>query len=213
MVKQNKKLSQNPAQPRKRDIMSKEDATFEAKVVQDELKELHEESNPEKVEEEKTMDKDDRALEAKVVQDELNELYEELIQAEPERETELLVNPMFLEIKLDFVSPFSLCENQKMADICSENLISELSEKLDEFECLPPLIVDSNGNVLVGNARLIAAKRMKLAFLPVYNLIDLTNDEKTAYVFSIGEFAATLNLSKKIFYVEVSELRLQGMVI
>lgn len=118
-----------------------------------------------------------------------------------------------IDLKVDFIPPSLLQMNQEVAKNCSDELIDVLSSGLDEFEFMQPLIVDTERNVLVGMPRAIAAKKMNLYLVPILYNNSLTNDEKTAYVFSLGEYAKTLNMDKELFGVEIAELRNLGMVI
>lgn len=118
-----------------------------------------------------------------------------------------------IDLKVDFVPPSLLEMSQEVAKNCSNELIDALSSTLDELEFMQPLIVDAERNVLVGTPRAIAAKKMDLYLVPILYNNSLTNDEKTAYVFSLGEYAKTLNMDKELFGVEIAELRNLGMVI
>lgn len=118
-----------------------------------------------------------------------------------------------IDLKVDFVPPSLLQMNQEVAKNCSDELIDTLSSGLDEFGFMQPLIVNAERNVLVGTPRAVAAKKMNLYLVPILYSNSLTNEEKTAYVFSLGEYAKTLNMDKELFGVEVAELRNLGMVI
>lgn len=132
--------------------------------------------------------------------------------AKVRKETKMDFKSLEVDLKVDFVPPSLLQVNQEVAKNCSDELIDALSSGLDEFEFMQPLIIDAERNVIVGTPRVIAAKKMNLYLVPILYNNSLSNDEKTAYVFSLGNYAKTINLHKELFAIEIEELRRLGMV-
>ncbi|MDJ0449230.1 ParB N-terminal domain-containing protein [Methylocystis sp. JR02] len=65
--------------------------------------------------------------------------------------------------------------------IITEAAISKVAAAINEFGWRQPLVVDKNGVLVVGHARLLAAKRLGLETVPVHVAADLTPEQARAY--------------------------------
>lgn len=132
--------------------------------------------------------------------------------AKARKETKMDFNSLEVDLKVDFVPPSLLQMNQKVVENCSALHIEALSNELQDFEFMLPIIVDAQNNVLVGTPRNMAAKKSGIGLVPILYKETLSASEKTAYVFSLAEYAKTINLDKELFAAEIEELRNLGMV-
>lgn len=84
---------------------------------------------------------------------------------------------MRIEIfKTDQVLPYPL--NNRKHD---ENQVTKIAESITQFGFNQPIVVDEKNEILVGHGRLLAAKKLKLATVPVYQLKNLTETQKKTY--------------------------------
>lgn len=63
----------------------------------------------------------------------------------------------------------------------NEDAVAKVAASLDEFGFKQPIVVDKNNVVIVGHTRLLAAKRLKMAEVPVLVADDLTDEQVKAY--------------------------------
>jgi len=71
----------------------------------------------------------------------------------------------------------------------SEEQIEELAGLIQQFGFTAPILVDENAGILEGHGRLLAAKRLGLAEVPVVELTHMTEAQKTAYIVSANRIA------------------------
>lgn len=95
-------------------------------------------------------------------------------------------------IKAEFVERIAIDElkpNSKNAKKHPEHQISLLAENIEEFGFTNPLLIDENNKVLAGHARLEAAKRLGLEYLPVVRLTHLSPAQKRAVAIADNKLA------------------------
>lgn len=64
----------------------------------------------------------------------------------------------------------------------SEEQIEKLTNSIEEFGFINPVIIDENNMILVGHGRIMAAERVGIDKAPCIRVTDLTEDQKKAYI-------------------------------
>lgn len=198
MVKQNKKLSQNPAQPRKRDIMSKEDATFEAKVVQNELKEHQEDLNTTLLNKEDKMVAEFNDGEAKEPRKKkLLTIKEAILKFEQVRHKRILkILKNDLEQKTIKASWDCLNPQIEYYEPYEQDIIAAIAEDFENCRKFFPIIIDSYGRVLLGNTFYYVAEILERKKLSVIKTICLQQTDIEIYWEMLQQFARELGSAR-----------------
>ena len=80
-----------------------------------------------------------------------------------------------LLIDINLIKPY-----EKNAKTHTEEQITSISESIKMFGFVQPIVIDAFNNVVIGHCRLLAAKRLKLAEVPVLQVTDLSEEEINA---------------------------------
>lgn len=230
MVRQNKKFLQNTNQARKRDIMSRDDTTLEAKVVQEELNELHEELNTTvlneedemaskfnheeqkevqtaKAEGDNVMRKENAAFVTEAVHDGLNEIQEKSNPTFQQDAVDAILKGFeCLKEKVVYVSLDTITENPKYVNKLSRQQIKKHAKYIQKEGFRLPIITDWEGRVIVGNSRFMAAKQLKLATIPTIDLFNLTYREIDHYFIYANRFANKYGIISGTIEVDIEEI-------
>ena len=76
------------------------------------------------------------------------------------------------DIDVKDIKPYS--KNAKKHD---ETQIKNVMESIKQFGFAQPLVIDKDGNLIIGHCRLIAAKRLKMKKVPTVRLDELTPEQ------------------------------------
>jgi DNA modification methylase len=108
--------------------------------------------------------------------------------------------------KIECVPLGQLKPNPRNAKKHSDRQIALLAENYERFGVTQPIVVDENDTIICGHARLEAAKKAKLAHLPVVRLPDLTDPQKRALGIADNKLAEIGDWDLEILYEELSFL-------
>jgi DNA modification methylase len=111
-----------------------------------------------------------------------------------------------LELQIEWMALDQLSAFGRKARIHTKKNIQMLANVLREFGCLVPLVVDENGKVLAGNARIEAARMAGLDRLPVVKVSHLTDTQKRLFVIADNRLAELAGWDREILKVEFAEL-------
>jgi DNA modification methylase len=89
----------------------------------------------------------------------------------------------------------------------SEDQVAQLAASMVEFGFTNPILVDETSGILAGHGRLMAARQLGLAEVPVVRLEHLSEAQKRAYVIADNQLAATAGWDQMLLAEEVGWLR------
>lgn len=115
------------------------------------------------------------------------------------------------EAKVVFKKTNELHETSKFVELYDEEVLSKFVAKVDELSIIFPVVIDEKGNVLAGNARLIAAQRLNLIGLPTVRAELLTQQELMGISFQSMQVAHDWGLGTDFLKVELKELKSIGL--
>ena len=72
-----------------------------------------------------------------------------------------------------------------------EDQVAQLAASMVEFGFTNPILVDETNGILAGHGRLMAARQLGLAEVPVVRLEHLSEAQKRAYIIADNQLAAT----------------------
>ena len=89
----------------------------------------------------------------------------------------------------------------------SEAQIEQLAASILEFGFTNPVLVDSEGNILAGHGRVMAAQRLGMTEVPTINIGWMTDHQMRAYIIADNQLALNAGWSKEILQHELTELK------
>lgn len=95
----------------------------------------------------------------------------------------------------------------------SETQIAEIAGSITAFGFIVPLIVDAKGNIIAGHGRVLAARMLKLARIPVIIIDHLSESEKRAYAIADNKIALNAGWNDELLKIELSALAAEGVAL
>jgi DNA modification methylase len=89
----------------------------------------------------------------------------------------------------------------------SDAQVDQIAASMVEFGWTNPVLVDEQGGVLAGHGRLLAARKLGLAEVPVIRFEHLTEAQKRAYLLADNQLALQAGWSEELLAAELAWLR------
>jgi ParB-like chromosome segregation protein Spo0J len=89
----------------------------------------------------------------------------------------------------------------------SEGQVDQIAASMVEFGWTNPVLVDEQGGVLAGHGRLLAARKLGLAEVPVIRFEHLSEAQKRAYILADNQIALQAGWSEELLAGELAWLR------
>lgn len=89
----------------------------------------------------------------------------------------------------------------------SEAQVAQIAASIVEFGWTNPILVDGDNGVIAGHGRLLAARQLNLAEVPVIELAHLTPAQKRAYILADNRLAQNAGWDEELLRLELGELR------
>src|SRR4051812_41044007 len=88
----------------------------------------------------------------------------------------------------------------------SDAQVAQIAASIREFGFNAPILVDSNAGIIAGHGRLLAARKLKLAEVPVIVLDHLSETQKRAYIIADNQLALSAGWDDDLLRVELAAL-------
>ena len=88
----------------------------------------------------------------------------------------------------------------------SDEQIAQIAQSIARFGFTNPILADPENGVIAGHGRLLAAKKLGLADVPVIELRDLTHAQKAAYVIADNKLALNAGWSVEMLRLEMAQI-------
>ena len=92
----------------------------------------------------------------------------------------------------------------------SEEQVAQIAASIVEFGFTNPILVDSNAGIVAGHGRLLAAKKLGLAEVPVIVLDHLTEIQRRAYLLADNRLAMNAGWNDELLAEELAALEGEG---
>ncbi len=92
----------------------------------------------------------------------------------------------------------------------SDEQIAQVAASIVEFGWTSPILVGANGVIIAGHARLLAARKLKMAEVPVIVLGHLTEAQRRALVLADNKLALNAGWDEEMLRVELQDLEVNG---
>src|SRR5450759_3444637 len=89
----------------------------------------------------------------------------------------------------------------------SEAQIAQIAASIAEFGFNNPILVDTKAGIIAGHGRLLAARKLQLAEVPVIVLDHLTEAQKRAYILADNELALNAGWDDALLAAELAALQ------
>lgn len=84
--------------------------------------------------------------------------------------------------------------------------ISQVAKSIKAFGFINPILIDEQGTIIAGHARLMAAREIGLKQVPVIRVEHLSEDEKRAYILADNKLAENAGWNEELLRVELDYL-------
>jgi ParB-like nuclease domain len=89
----------------------------------------------------------------------------------------------------------------------SEAQVDQIAASMVEFGWTNPILIDQNAGILAGHGRLLAARKLGLAEVPVIRFEHLSEAQKRAYILADNQIALQAGWSEELLAQELAWLR------
>jgi ParB-like chromosome segregation protein Spo0J len=89
----------------------------------------------------------------------------------------------------------------------SDAQVDQIAASMVEFGWTSPVLVDEQGGILAGHGRLLAARKLGLAEVPVIRFEHLSETQKRAYLIADNQLALQAGWSEELLAAELAWLR------
>ena len=88
--------------------------------------------------------------------------------------------------------------------------VAQIAASIREFGFTNPVLIDSDGGVIAGHGRIMAARKLSLQEVPCIRLGHLTDAQKRAYVIADNKLALNAGWDESMLNLELGELQDMG---
>jgi DNA modification methylase len=92
----------------------------------------------------------------------------------------------------------------------SEQQVAQIAASICEFGFTNPILVDGDNGIVAGHGRLLAARKLGLATVPVIELRGLSPAQRRAYVLADNRLALNAGWDEALLAVEIADLKNLG---
>jgi len=92
----------------------------------------------------------------------------------------------------------------------SDAQVAQIAASIREFGFTNPLLVDGDNGIIAGHGRLLAARKLGMAQVPVIELAALSEAQKRAYVLADNKLALNAGWDAELLALEFSDLEALG---
>ena len=110
-------------------------------------------------------------------------------------------------IKIEFRSVSKLKPFARNARTHSEQQIAQIAASIEEFGWTNPILVGSDGVIIAGHARLLAAQKLGMTEVPVIVLDHLTPAQRKALVLADNKLALNAGWDEDLLRIELEDLQ------
>lgn len=115
---------------------------------------------------------------------------------------------MHLEIKK--VSVEKLIPYVRNSRTHSDAQVAQIAASIKEFGWTNPILVDGENGIIAGHGRLLAARKLGYAEVPVIELSHMTDSQKKAYVIADNQLAMNAGWDTSMLTLELADLKDAG---
>jgi DNA modification methylase len=113
-------------------------------------------------------------------------------------------------LKLEYRSVEALIPYARNAKQHPDAQVAQIAASIREFGWGAPILVDGNNNVIAGHGRLLAARKLGMAEVPVVSMDHLTDTQRRALILADNKIGENASWEDELLGIELSELKDAG---
>ena len=114
------------------------------------------------------------------------------------------------KLKIEYRAVDALIPYARNAKQHSEAQVAQIAASIREFGWGAPILVDAQNNVIAGHGRLLAARKLALAEVPVVSLDHLSETQRRALILADNKIGENASWEDELLGLELSELKDAG---
>lgn len=116
------------------------------------------------------------------------------------------INPLSVEYRsVDSLVPYA-----RNSRTHSDEQVAQIAASIREFGFTNPVLIDSDGGLIAGHGRVMAARRLGLKEVPSITLGHLTETQRRAYVIADNKLALNAGWDEAMLALEFADLKDEG---
>jgi DNA modification methylase len=115
------------------------------------------------------------------------------------------------DLAIDYRAVEALVPYARNARTHSDAQVARLAGSIREYGFTNPVLVDGDNGIIAGHGRVMAARQLGLARVPVIELAHLTEAQKRAYILADNRLAEEAGWDKDLLAIEVADLAVLGV--
>jgi DNA modification methylase len=114
-------------------------------------------------------------------------------------------------LQVEYRSVESLIPYARNARTHTDAQVAQIAASIKEFGWTNPVLVDGDNGVIAGHGRLLAARKLGMADVPVIELSGMSEAQKRAYILADNRLALNAGWDETMLGLEVGELSALGV--
>ncbi len=110
------------------------------------------------------------------------------------------------DLQTELRSIDSLIPYVRNARTHSDQQITQIAASIAEFGFLNPVLIDSKDGIIAGHARVLAARKLGIANIPVIAIAGLTENQKRAFILADNKLALNAGWDEEMLKLELQAL-------
>ena len=111
---------------------------------------------------------------------------------------------------IEYISIEALIPYARNSRTHDDAQVAQIAASIREFGFTNPVLIDSDGGVIAGHGRIMAARKLSLQEVPCIRLGHLTDAQKRAYVIADNKLALNAGWDESMLNLELGELQDMG---
>jgi DNA modification methylase len=95
----------------------------------------------------------------------------------------------------------------------SDEQVAQIAASIKEFGWTNPILIDGDKGIIAGHGRLMAARKLKMAEVPVIEISHLTETQKKALIIADNKLALNADWDTDLLTIELDELLTDGFAL
>lgn len=117
------------------------------------------------------------------------------------------------KMQIEQVAVESLIPYARNSRTHSDEQVAQIAASIREFGWTNPILIDGANGIIAGHGRLLAARKLGMAEVPVIQLDGMTETQKKAYIIADNKLALNAGWDDELLKLEIEEVNLEDFEI
>ena len=113
---------------------------------------------------------------------------------------------MTTDLKINYRSLDALIPYARNSRTHSDVQVAQIAASIKEFGFTNPVLINSDGGIIAGHGRVLAARKLSLDKVPTITLAGLSDTQRKAYVIADNKLALNAGWDDELLALEITEL-------